>query len=155
MHTQAIETLITTVDAIQARRELTFGDVAKILRRDPETGHVFWTAAQRGRVKAGTRAGCELRRNGKAIGRVISIKGRRYREWHVAYLLKHECWPTEKRMSKPSAPRPASTATVATVPPPAPPIVPRDLPEVSRAVIAAAKPAHRGFLTGLARHFTR
>jgi len=153
---EVTESPTITKKAPHRRRELTAAGAAALLRYDTETGHLYWLANQRGRVKAGTRAGCAITRKGKPAGRVIGIEGVRYREHHVAHLLTHGTWPAEKRTRKASRKVKASTAPIAAVATPAavtstpaPIVVPRDLPEISRAAIAAAKPAHRGWLAGL------
>ena len=131
----------TTKAPAHARREITASDVAALLRYDAESKTLHWLSKPRGKQAADLRAGYNLVREGKVIGRAVTIQGVRYREHHVAHLLTHGAWPVSTHGRKPKAP-------IAAVAAPAP-IVPADLPEISRAVVAAAAPQHRGWLAGL------
>ncbi|MBP6010626.1 MAG: hypothetical protein KBA31_00215 [Alphaproteobacteria bacterium] len=139
------------------RRELTQTDVAALLRFDADANQLHWLKAPRGKRADDTLAGCDLKRDGKVIGRVVSIQGVRYRHGHVVTLLQTGEWPEAKRGQKAKGTRRrkapiAASAVVEAAPAPAPiPEIPADLPELTRAVIAAAKPSHRGWLFGMAR----
>lgn len=124
---------------------LTQADVAALLRFDAETNQLHWLKAPRGKKPGATLAGCDLKRKGKVVGRVVWIKGERFRQAAVEHLLTTGEWPTTTRRAKRTTTRkPKAAPTVE-----APIDIPQALPELSRAVVAAAKPEHRGWLAGL------
>lgn len=155
------------------RTALTFDDANALLRYDAETGCLHWRQrAPRGRQRPNLRAGSDLKRDGKVLCRVVTVRGVRYREHHLIAFLQTSIWPEARRGRRAAAthsrsiaiqarPTPASVdvarpsgAAIATSKPateirPTPASV--DLARLSRAAIAASQPAHRGWLFGLAR----
>lgn len=69
-----------------------YKDVAKILRYEPETGHLYYRVniPFGAWVKAGQRAGC-ARKDGRY--RVVRIDGKNYEEHQICWLLYYKRWP--------------------------------------------------------------
>lgn len=71
---------------------LTAERVGELLAYDPTTGFVVWKV-QRGRARAGERAGAVHRRTNK---RRIRIDGTKYFEHRIAWLLMTGAWPADE-----------------------------------------------------------
>ena len=165
MQIQATQITITTKAPRHSRDDLTLADAAALFHFD-EANRLHWIKAPRGKKRGETLAGCEIRRAGVVIGRIVKVDGVIYRQAHIEHLLEHGRWPEARRGRKKSTAHrarrksPAATTVVMdeafalaqTLPAP---IAPPELPEVSRAVVAAAKPAHRGWLAGLGLNLSR
>lgn len=104
---------------------LTFEQADALLRFDPTTGFIHWRKKPRGRQRPDMRAGSERWLRGKSLGRVVTIRGQRHPETHVAHLLQHGIWPGSRRRPKAAAPEvepslttvPALEARAPAVPP--------------------------------------
>lgn len=164
MQTHATQTTITTKAPRHTRGDLTQAAVAALFHFD-DANRLRWLTAPRGKKAGDTLAGCDIRRAGVVVGRIIKVDGVIYRQAHIEHLLQHGTWPearrgrgrkkaTTKRTRKaPTITTPIDEALALAQSPPAP--VSAELPELSRAVVAAAKPAHRGWLAGLGLNLSR
>lgn len=111
--------------------------VATVLRLDHETNELHWLKAARGKKAGNTRAGWDAKtRDG--VRRVLKIKGKHYDHDAIKALLLTGELPEQRARRKRTAKRIAPKVEV-----------PAAMPEVARAVVAAAKPEHRGWLAGL------
>lgn len=127
---------------------ITQASVASLLRFDEETQQLHWLKAPRGKKADQTRAGWDVKAR-DSVRRVLKIEGALYDHDAIKALLLTGSMPERSRRKTRKATKRSSTIASTAPEVVAPIATPAELPEVARAVVAAAKPEHRGWLVGL------